>query len=52
MADWYTFTCPECGAEFAVDATARGEVLDAGCVRCGTAVTLEAFSERSAPTAI
>jgi len=49
VSHWYEFTCPDCPAAFAVDSRAREELLGIGCIRCGAAVTVAAYSRREAP---
>ena len=37
------FTCPDCAATIAVGDAVVPEILEAGCVACGSAVTRGAF---------
>lgn len=43
MTHRYLFTCPDCGAEITVDATVQEELLSAGCVACGSAISQTDF---------
>lgn len=42
--DRYTFVCPECTEEIAVDEPMRTALLESGCVACGSAVPTAAFA--------
>ncbi|AGB17473.1 hypothetical protein Halru_2903 [Halovivax ruber XH-70] len=39
-----TFVCPECASSFVVDDDKRAALVEHGCVRCGTALTPDAFA--------
>jgi predicted RNA-binding Zn-ribbon protein involved in translation (DUF1610 family) len=41
----YTFVCPECEEEIAVNDAMRTAILDSGCVICGTEISQAAFTQ-------
>ena len=40
----YTFLCPECNESLAVNASMKDVLIQKGCVVCGAAVTVRAFT--------
>jgi len=44
-----TFVCPGCSEELAVDEAMRDALVEKGCVICGAAVTVDAFSDGISP---
>lgn len=40
----YVFVCPECEERMEVNGSMRDALVENGCVICGSAVSLDAFS--------
>lgn len=40
----YTFVCPECEEEIAVNEAMRTAIMESGCVICGTEISTAAFT--------
>lgn len=41
----YTFVCPECEEQIAVNEAMRTAIIDSGCVICGSEISSAAFTE-------
>lgn len=46
-SEGYTFVCPECEEQLALNEPMKETLIERGCVICGTAVTEAAFTDGS-----